>query len=188
MKLRLAPVLAVLLLARTSLAQEPEPLVPVAPPPTPAPAPAPGPSQLDAPPVLPPSDVALSAFAWGDFTWLNGQSRQKDFPLEAFGKAVTMSLYLDANYAFSGNHPKDNTLSGTGSLPRHNELVQNLASFGLEWNYRHPIGRVSLQYGEMLGLIQDQDGSASRGRSLSIANLKYLREAARAITSTSATG
>src|SRR5207244_5475512 len=61
-------------------------------------------------------------FAWGDFTWMNGQSRQKDFPLKPFGDAVTLSLYLDVNYAYSLNHPRDDTFTGTASVPRHNDL------------------------------------------------------------------
>jgi Putative beta-barrel porin-2, OmpL-like. bbp2 len=116
-------------------------------------------------------------FAWGDFTWLNGQSRQKDFPLKAFGDAVTLSLYLDFNYAYSANHPRDNTITSTASVPRHNEIGINLVSIGFDWNYKNIIGRISLQWGEMLGVVQDLDGTAARGRSLAIHNLRYIREA-----------
>jgi hypothetical protein len=108
---------------------------------------------------------------------MNGQSRQKDFPLSAFGNAVTLSLYLDFNYAYSVNHPRDNTLTGTASIPRHNEIGINLVSVGFDWNYKNIIGRISLQWGEMLTVVQDLDGTAARGRSLSIANLRYIREA-----------
>jgi hypothetical protein len=128
------------------------------------------------PPALPPS--ALTApFAWADFTWMNGQSRQKDFPLKAFGDAVTLSLYLDFHYAYSGNHPRDNTLTSTASIPRHNEIGINLVSIGFDWNYRNVIGRISLQWGSMLSVVQDLDGTAARGRSLAIHNLRYIREA-----------
>lgn len=121
---------------------------------------------------------APAPFAWGDFTWMNGQSRQKDFPLKAFGDAVTLSLYLDSYYAFSGNHPRDNTLTSTASVSRHNELALNLVGVGLDWNYKNVIGRISLQWGEMLRVVQDLDGTADRGRSLSIDGLRYIREAA----------
>lgn len=127
----------------------------------------------DAPEAAPPS----APFAWGDFTWVNGQSRQRDFPLKPFGDAVTLSLYLDVNYAFSDNHPIDNTLTGTASIPRHNEIEINLASVGFEWNYRNVIGRLSLQYGSMITIVQDLDGTGQRGRDLSLANLSYIREA-----------
>lgn len=108
---------------------------------------------------------------------MNGQSRQKDFPLKAFGDAVTLSLYLDFNYAYSSNHPRDNTITSSASVPRHNEIGINLVSVGFDWNYRNVIGRISLQWGSMLSVVQDLDGTAARGRSLSVANLRYIREA-----------
>ena len=86
---------------------------------------------------------------------MNGQSRQKDFPLKPFGDAVTLSLYLDTNFAYSANHPRDNTFTGTASVPRHNEFNVNLASVGLEWNYKNIIGRLSLRYGSMISIVQD---------------------------------
>ncbi|AKV03269.1 Outer membrane protein [Labilithrix luteola] len=148
---------------------------------SPSPAPEPPPPSSPAPPPPPaspaPAPAPSAPFAWGDFTWVNGQSRQKDFPLKPFGDAVTLSLYLDVNYAFSANHPIDDTLTGTASIPRHNEIEINLASVGFEWNYRNVIGRLSLQYGSMLTIVQDLDGTAQRGRDLSIPNLSYIREA-----------
>lgn len=160
-----------------SPASEPEaPLVPIAVEPS-APTKVPTATTVD-PPVSAQSVSALPApFAWGDFTWMNGQSRQKDFPLKAFGEAVTLSLYLDFNYAYSTNHPRDDTLTGTASIPRHNEIGINLASVGFDWNYKHVIGRISLQWGSTLGVVQDLDGTASRGRSLAVHNLRYVREA-----------
>ncbi|WP_163993747.1 porin [Pyxidicoccus caerfyrddinensis] len=115
-------------------------------------------------------------FAWGDFTWMNGQSRQKDFPLQ-ISEAVVLSIYLDSHYAFSLNRPRDNTLTGSASVGRHNEFGINLASVGVEWNYRDVLGRLSLQYGNMLNIIQDLDGTVARGRSLTAQNLRYIREA-----------
>ncbi len=144
------------------LTPPPEP-APAAPPPPPAPAPAPA--------------AAPGPFAWGDFTWMNGQSRQKDFPLKAFNDAVTLSLYLDTNYAYSLNHPRDNTFTGTASVPRHNEFNVNLASVGMEWSYKNVIGRLSLQYGSMISIVQDLDGTTARGRNIGVQNLRYIREA-----------
>jgi hypothetical protein len=112
----------------------------------------------------------------GDYTWMNGQSRQKDFPLQ-INKYVTLSLYLDAYYALSTNRPQDNTFTGTASVARHNELQINLASIGAEWNYRNVIGRFSFQYGSMLNIVQDLDGTVTRGRSLAGPNMRNIREA-----------
>lgn len=111
-----------------------------------------------------------------DYTWMNGQSRQKDFPL-TFSDHVTMSLYLDTYYAYSFNQPKDDTLTGSASVGRHNELQINLASIGLDWSYENVIGRILLQYGSMLNIVQELDGTTGRGRTLSTDGLKYIREA-----------
>ncbi len=147
----------------------------VDPPPEPA-APAPPASPA---PTAPPAPTATpeTPFGWGDFTWMNGQSRQKDFPLKPFGDAVTLSLYLDVNYAYSLNHPRDDTFTGTASVPRHNEFNVNLASVGMEWNYKNVIGRLSLQYGSTLSIVQDLDGTTARGRNNAVQNLRYIREA-----------
>jgi hypothetical protein len=167
---RVAAFVALSLASASARAQEPEPEAPAAPPPQPVPQPV----TPAAPATEPTPDTP---FGWGDFTWMNGQSRQKDFPLKAFGGAVTLSLYLDVNYAYSLNHPRDDTFTGTASVPRHNELNTNLASVGMEWNYRNVIGRLSLQYGSMISIVQDLDGTTARGRNNAVQNLRYIREA-----------
>ena len=50
-------------------------------------------------------------FAFGDFTWLNGSSRQTEYPLET--PAFTGQFMTDANYTYSFAHPKDHTLVGS---------------------------------------------------------------------------
>lgn len=139
-------------------------------PPAPAP-PAPAPPEASPAPAAP-----ETPFSFGDFTWMNGQSRQTDFPLKAFGGAVTLSLYMDVNYGYSLNHPRDNTFTGTASVPRHNEFNINLASVGFDWNYRNVIGRLTLQYGSMISIVQDLDGTTARGRNMAVQNLRYIRE------------
>ena len=68
-------------------------------------------------------------FAFGDFTWMNGTSRQKDFPL-VLNRYLAPHVYVDAYYAFSLNRPYDDTLTGASTLSRHNELQIILASIG----------------------------------------------------------
>ena len=115
-------------------------------------------------------------FAFGDFTWMNGQSRQKDFPL-AFSKVITTSVYLDTYYAYSTNRPADNTIVGSATIGRHNEFQINLVSVGAQVNYRNVLANLSLQTGDMLNIVQDLDGSAARGKNLTTLNLHNIREA-----------
>jgi hypothetical protein len=115
-------------------------------------------------------------FGFGDFTWMNGQSRQKDFPL-TFNKYVTASMYVDTYYAFSTNRPRDNTLVGSASIGRHNEFMLNLASVGVQVNYKNVLANLSLQTGSMLNIVQDLDPTVARGRNLTTQNLHNIREA-----------
>ena len=112
-----------------------------------------------------------------DITWMNGQSRQREFPLANLAKHVAFSLYVDTYFAYATQRPSDHTLVGSASVGRHGEFQLNLASVGAEWSYRRVIGRLSLQTGSMLNIVQDQDGSVTRGRNLTTENLRNIREA-----------
>jgi hypothetical protein len=116
-----------------------------------------------------------------DLTWINGQNRQRTFPLA--NGIVTGSVYLDTYYNYNFAQPIDNTHTISSSIGRHNEFTVNLASIGLETNYKNIIGRVFLQTGAMLNIVQELDGTLAKGRNLaangpSSNNLKFVREAA----------
>ncbi len=116
-----------------------------------------------------------------NLTWINGQNRQKDYPL-TFKKdgetVITGIAYLDTYYNYNFANPIDNTQTISSTIGRHNEITLNLASIGMETNYKNIIGRVWLQYGQMGSIVQDQDGSVYRGRNNNLNNLKYFREGA----------
>ena len=117
-----------------------------------------------------------------DLGWINGQNRQRDLPLTLKDKTgntiVTGVAYLDAYFNYNLARPKDNTQTISSTMGRTSEFTLNLASIGIETNYKNIIGRLWLQYGQMASIIQDQDGTVARGRNTSVNNLKYIREAA----------
>ncbi|MEO6253248.1 MAG: outer membrane beta-barrel protein [Ferruginibacter sp.] len=117
-----------------------------------------------------------------DLSWVNGQNRQKDFPLTIKDKEgnaiITGVAYLDTYFNYNFADPKDNTQTISSTIGRTNEFTVNLASIGIEVNYKNIIGRLWLQYGQMASIIQDLDGTVSRGRNTAVGNLKYIREAA----------
>jgi hypothetical protein len=113
-------------------------------------------------------------FAFGDFTWMNGQSRQKSQPLS--NSFATVNLYLDTYYGYSFNHPKDDTIVGSGAVGRNGEWQINNATIGIDTNYKNVLGKITLQSGNQLE-TQDLDGTVNRGRNLSVANNKYIGEA-----------
>ncbi len=117
-----------------------------------------------------------------DLSWINGQNRQTDFPLTLKDKKgetiITGVAFLDAYYNYNFSKPKDNTQTISSSIGRTNEFTVNMASIGLESNYKNMIGRLWLQFGQMGSIVQDLDGTVTHGRNTSISNLKYIREAA----------
>ena len=117
-----------------------------------------------------------------DLTWMNGQNRQKDFPLilkDKDNKTILTGVALvDAYINYDFSNPIDHTHNASATIGRNNEFTMNLATIGIECNYKNVIGRVWWQSGAMLNLMQDQDATALRGKNNSVQNLKNIREAA----------
>ncbi|MEO5971273.1 MAG: outer membrane beta-barrel protein [Bdellovibrionia bacterium] len=125
----------------------------------------------------PSSDITLSArpnelknemrenkepFAFADFTWLNGNSRQTKFPFDS--KYITGEFSFDSNYAFDFNHPNDHTLVGSSNSGRTSEVqVQHLA-FGGDLHYENIRARVMTQFGLYSTMTPRSDPSVSRGQ------------------------
>jgi hypothetical protein len=74
------------------------------------------------PSITPPVGTARPArkkaepFAFADFTWLNGNNRQRDFPLKT--ESFTGELRVDVNFTHSFNRPRDNTIGGSSEIFR----------------------------------------------------------------------
>jgi hypothetical protein len=117
-----------------------------------------------------------------DLTWINGQNRQKDFPLvmnDAKGETIlTGTVLIDGYFNYNFARPKDNTQTISSSTARSNEFSLNQASIGVESNYKNIIARLWLQTGSQTAVVQEADGSVNRGRNASTGNLKFVREAA----------
>ncbi|MFC3157941.1 Putative beta-barrel porin-2, OmpL-like. bbp2 [Chryseobacterium arachidis] len=117
-----------------------------------------------------------------DLSWINGQNRQTDFPLTLKDKdgetIITGVAYVDSYFNYDFNRPKDNTHTISSAIGRSNEFTINMASIGLETNYKNVIGRLWLQFGQMGSIVQDLDGTVNHGKNTAVSNLKYIREAA----------
>ncbi|MCD6064097.1 MAG: hypothetical protein K0R82_2008 [Flavipsychrobacter sp.] len=128
------------------------------------------------------SDSLKSPFEGMDLSWINGQNRQTDFPLVLRDKheetLLTGVVYLDTYFNYDFNDPADNTHTISSTIGRHREFTVNLASIGVESNYKNIIGRLWLQFGQMISIVQDLDPTVSRGRNTSLYNLRYVRDAA----------
>jgi hypothetical protein len=117
-----------------------------------------------------------------DLSWINGQNRQKNFPLTVTDKngetVFTGVALLDGYFNYNFARPKDNTQTISAATGRSNEFSINQASIGIESNYKNVIGRLWLQTGSMTHIVQETDGSVTRGRNTGTGDLKFIREAA----------
>ncbi len=137
-----------------------------------APAPAPAPAAPN-PPAQTTNDT--EPFAWGDFTWLNGNSRQTKAPLDT--TYFTPEILLDVNYTASLNNPIDDTVVGSTALSRNNEFTLAFMGFGGDFHYDNARARIMTQFGVRSTLVPRNDFSATRGQFDLYTALRYVSEA-----------
>jgi hypothetical protein len=111
----------------------------------------------------PPQEAAPEEpFAWGDFTWLNGNTRQTVRLLDS--KYFTPQLDVDVNYTYSFNHPVDDTVVGSTALARNNEMEISFVGLGGDFHAYGARARLLLQYGTRTTIVPRNDGSVLRGQ------------------------
>lgn len=101
-------------------------------------------------------------FAWGDFTWTNGGSRQKKRLIDS--PVLTMQIDVDVNYTYSFAHPIDDTVVGSTALARNNELELSFFGLGGDLHYDNVRARILTQLGTRSTVIPRNDGSVARGQ------------------------
>jgi hypothetical protein len=105
---------------------------------------------------------ASEPFAWGDFTWLNGNDRRHTVLLDS--KYFTGQFLLDANYTASSNHPVDHTVVGSTALARDNEFAVSAVAMGGDFHYDNVRGRILLQLGTRATVVPRNDFSTYHGQ------------------------
>jgi hypothetical protein len=101
-------------------------------------------------------------FAWGDFTWLNGNDRRHTALLDS--KYFTGEFLLDANYTTSNRHPIDHTVVGSTALARDNEFQVSNVTIGGDFHYDNVRGRILLQLGTRATVVPRNDFSVYHGQ------------------------
>ena len=115
-------------------------------------------------------------FAFGDFSWMNGQSRKTSPP--AFdSKYFTGDVTFDFNYTGSFNHPIDNTVVGSTALSRDNELQLSFLGVGGDIHYGNVRGRIMMQFGTRSTVVPRNDGSSYKGQYDLQTIYRYISEA-----------
>lgn len=118
---------------------------------------------------------AEEPFSFADFTWLNGASRQTEFPLTT--KYFTGQVSLDTNVVYSLNHPKDHTLTGSTNSGRTNEFQVQQIGLGGDFNYKNVRARLMTQLGMYSTMTPRNDASPSRGQWQLDNAYRYISEA-----------
>jgi len=101
-------------------------------------------------------------FAFADFTWLNGNDRTKESPLDT--KFFTAEVRADVDYNYSFNHPKDDTISGSSEVFRHGEVQLTQLGVGGNFHYDNVRARLMTQFGMYSQTTPRNDASPARGQ------------------------
>ncbi|MEO6419956.1 MAG: outer membrane beta-barrel protein [Polyangiaceae bacterium] len=118
---------------------------------------------------------AAEPFAFGDFTWLNGNSRQHKAIFDT--PYFTPEFLIDVNYTASINNPIDHTVVGSTALSRSNELTLAFLGFGGDFHYEHVRARLMTQFGVRSTLVPRNDFSTNRGQFDLQTAMRYISEA-----------
>jgi len=114
-------------------------------------------------------------FAYADWTWLNGNARNKDEVWDS--KYFTPEFRVDSNYIEDYNQPKDHTMGGSTESFRNGEVQLEQLSFGGNLNVGNVRGRILTMFGLFATTTPRNDGSAGVGQWNLNDAYKYFSEA-----------
>jgi len=114
-------------------------------------------------------------FAFADFTWLNGNARTKESPVDT--KFFTPEVRADISYIFDFNHPKDATISGSSEVFRSKEVQVTQLGVGGDFHYDNVRARLMTQFGMYSFTTPRNDASPSRGQWDLDTAYRYVSEA-----------
>jgi hypothetical protein len=118
---------------------------------------------------------ASEPFAFADFTWLNGNSREKTPPLDT--KFFTPEFRADVDYIYDFNHPKDDTIGGSSEVFRSGEVQITQLGIGGDFHYDNVRGRLLTQFGMYSETTPRNDASPARGQWDLADAYRYISEA-----------
>ncbi|HXN93008.1 MAG TPA: outer membrane beta-barrel protein [Candidatus Acidoferrales bacterium] len=119
--------------------------------------------------------LAAEPFAFADFTWLTGNARTKESPMDT--KFFTPEIRADVDYIYDFNHPKDNTIGGSSEVFRANEVQVTQLGVGGDFHYDNVRARLMTQFGLYSQTTPRNDASPSRGQWNLDNAYRYLSEA-----------
>ena len=101
-------------------------------------------------------------FAFADFTWLSGNPRTKESPIDT--KVFTGEFRVDTNYTTASTTRKDDTIAGSSEVFRHGEFQVTQLGIGGDFHYENVQGRLMTQFGMYSTTTPRNDASPARGQ------------------------
>src|SRR5467141_2507328 len=96
-------------------------------------------------PMRPPSRKQTEPFAFADFTWLTGNPRTKESPLDT--PVFTGEVRVDVAYHYDFSHPQDDTIVGSSEVFRSEEFQLTQLGVGGDFHYDNVRARLMTQFG-----------------------------------------
>jgi len=123
----------------------------------------------------PSGEKPAEPFNFGDFTWLNGNNRQKKAVLDT--PYFTPEILFDVHYTASQSNPIDHTVIGSTALSRNNEFELAFLGFGGDLHYKNVRGRIMTQFGTLATHVPRYDLSTNHGQYDLQTAMRYVSEA-----------
>jgi hypothetical protein len=108
----------------------------------------------------PPAKIA--PFSDWDWTWLNGNPRNKDVAFDS--KFFTPEIRADMTYNYDFNKPVDNSMGGSSELFRTNEIQLEQLGLGGDFHYDNVRARFMTQFGMYSTTTVRNDPSYAKGQ------------------------
>jgi hypothetical protein len=120
-------------------------------------------------------EAPAAPFTFADFTWLNGNARTIDSPLDT--PFFTGEFRADTSYLYDFAHPKDHTLDGTSESGRTNEFQLQQLGVGGDFHWKNVQLRLMTQFGMYSTMTPRNDGSPTVGQWSLDDAYRYISEA-----------
>ena len=117
----------------------------------------------------------IAPFSDWDWTWLNGNPRNKDTAFDS--KFFTPEIRADITYNYDFNKPIDNSIGGSSEIFRANEMQLEQLGIGGDFHYDNVRARFMTQFGMYSTATVRNDPSYAKGQWTVNDADRYLSEA-----------
>ena len=122
-----------------------------------------------------PPDPHAPAFSDWDWTWLNGNPRNKDTAWDS--KFFTPEVRADLTYTYDFNKPVDDSIGGSSEIFRSNEIQLEQLGVGGTFHLDNAHARFLTQFGDYSTTTPRNDPSYAKGQWDLAGAYRYLSEA-----------